>query len=164
MPPPYPLPHIFFRGEEGFRCSGFLNYLILFVCLFAVTFIFQNAIYTKSGEKVDPWERKKTVQNSLIQNLTDLGDMNVCSYSGGLRETARKSCSPRLFSVYIRPSPSCILRTGYPDLNNKGNNVRPPDEGLNCFFLLPELTTQFKIRSRLGFSAILKGRPKKQLD
>ena len=93
-------------GERFFfGRSGFLNYLILFVCLFAVTFIFQNAIYTKSGEKVDPWERKKTVQNSLIQNLTDLGDMNVCSYSGSLRETLEGNLRPQTLQCVYKTKP-----------------------------------------------------------
>lgn len=99
--PPPPHTHSL-EGQKGFfSCSGFLNCLILFACLFAVTFIFQNAIYTKSGEKVDPWERKKTVQNSLIQYLNRFGRYECLQLLRGLERNPLGEFPPPDSSVCI---------------------------------------------------------------
>ena len=144
LPPPntYSL-----EGKKGFFSrSGFLNCLdsvcLSVCCYFFFRMLFIPRVVRKFilGKSRDTkwvgwnWERKKTVQNSLIQNLNRFGGYECLQLFRGLeKKSFRGISSPWLFTVYIRPSPSCILRTGYPDLNNKGNNVRPPDEGPSCF-------------------------------
>lgn len=119
--------HIFRRKKGFFRLPSFLNWLVF------VTFIFQNIIYTKGGEKAVPWERKK---NPTFPNPKSNRFGGYCESLQYVRRLWGNFLPLTLQCLYRLSTSYALRNAGYPDLNNKGSSVRPPDEGSNCFYCL----------------------------